>query len=75
MKELLNKFALWYPQNRGLFWGMLIGLIIAVLFLTLGFGATLLIIVCVGVGALLGSRPELRATIGAFFKNLFMRKR
>lgn len=75
MKELLNKFPTWYSDNKGLFWGIVIGLAIAILFLTVGFGATLLIIICVGIGAFIGSRPDIRAAIVAFFKSLFTRKK
>ncbi len=75
MKELLNKFPIWYASNRGLFWGLTIGLAIAILFLSIGFWATLLIIVCVGVGALIGSRPDIRAAIVAFFTTLFKRNK
>lgn len=68
MKE---RFFEWYAQNKGLFWGMLIGLIVAILFMTIGFGYTLLIAVCVGVGAFFGARPDIRKAIGAYFTNLF----
>lgn len=75
MKEFLNKFSQWYPENKGLFWGILIGLAIAILFLTIGFGATLLIIICVGVGAFLGTHPQVREMIANFFKSLFTRNK
>jgi uncharacterized membrane protein len=74
MKKFAELFLRWYPENRGLFWGIVAGLIVAVLFLTIGFGSTLLIIVCVGIGALLGSRPDIRAAIAAFFKTLLTRR-
>ncbi len=67
----MNKFLEWVAQNKGLFWGLVIGLAIAVLFLTIGFWATLLIAICMGVGAFLGMHPEVRAVISAFFTNLF----
>lgn len=75
MNDFMNKFSNWYAEHTGLFWGIVIGLAIAILFLTIGFWATLLIAICVGVGALLGSRPDLRMAIGNFFTNLFTRKR
>ena len=40
MKE---KFFEWYGEHGGLFWGMVIGLAVAILFLTIGFWATLLL--------------------------------
>ncbi len=71
---MLNRFLEWVAGNKGLFWGMVIGLAVAILFLTIGFFPTLLIAICVGVGAFLGTHPEVRAAIGAFFTNLFARK-
>ncbi|MEA4853594.1 MAG: DUF2273 domain-containing protein [Christensenella sp.] len=71
MKE---KFLGWLENNKGLFWGIVIGLVVAILFLTIGFWATLLIAICVGVGAFLGSRPDIRAAISDWFFNLFQKK-
>ncbi|MEA5004595.1 MAG: DUF2273 domain-containing protein [Christensenella sp.] len=71
MKE---KFLEWLNENKGLFWGIVIGLAVAILFLTIGFWATLLIAICVGIGAFLGSRPDIRALIGEWFLNLFNKK-
>ena len=75
MKKFFEAFSAWYASNRGLFWGVVIGLAIAILFLAIGFWATLLIIICVGIGALLGTRPDIRAAIFAFFTNLFTRRK
>lgn len=66
-----DKFFDWYNANKGLFWGIIIGLAIAVLFLTIGFWRTLLIVVCVGIGAFLGSRPDIRESISDLFTGLF----
>ncbi|MEG0381620.1 MAG: DUF2273 domain-containing protein [Christensenella sp.] len=71
MKE---KFFEWYDENRGLFWGIIVGLAIAILFLTIGFWATFLIGLCVGIGAFLGSRPDVRALIRDWFVGLFTKK-
>lgn len=68
MKE---RFFLWYESNRRLFWGMLIGLITAVLFLTIGFWRTLLIGVCIGAGAFISTHEEILNVIYDFFNNLF----
>ena len=70
-----DKFFEWYEENRGLFWGIVIGLAIAILFMTVGFGYTILILFCVGVGAFLGARPDIRKAIGAFFSSLFSSKK
>lgn len=71
MKE---KFLEWYGENSGLFWGIAIGLLVAILFLTIGFWATILIALCVGIGAFLGSRPDIRTLIGNWFTGLFTKR-
>lgn len=71
MKE---RFFTWYASNKTLFWGMVIGFAIAILFLTIGFWRTLLIGICVSVGAFLGARPDVRQAIGNFFASLFQKK-
>ena len=67
----MEAFRSWIRENKGLFTGMCIGLLVAILFLTIGFWATLLIFVCVGVGAYLGSHPETREKISEWFTSLF----
>lgn len=69
-----SKIADWIAKNRGLFFGMVIGLVIAILFLTIGFFPTLLIMICVGIGAFLGSRKDIRDALSAWFTGLFNRK-
>lgn len=61
----------WISENKGLFIGMCIGLTVAILFLSIGFWATLLIGVCVGVGAFLGKRKDVRESIGNKFSSMF----
>ena len=69
-----DKFFEWYGENSGLFWGIIIGLLVAILFLTIGFWATILIALCVGVGAFLGSRPDIRLMIKECFMGLFTKR-
>lgn len=69
-----DKFFNWYCDNKGLCWGLTIGLAIAILFLTIGFWRTLLIAVCMGIGAFLGQRPDVRETISDFFTGIFKKK-
>lgn len=64
-------FVDWIQENKGLFTGLVIGLAIAILFLTIGFWQTVLLAVCAGIGAYLGGHPEVRAAIPEFFKRLF----
>lgn len=67
----MEAFHNWIRENKGLFIGMCIGLAIAILFLTIGFWATLLILVCVGVGAFFGANPQARESISGWFSSLF----
>lgn len=66
MKWLLD----WISLNKGTFVGLVIGLAIAILFLTIGFWQTVLIAACTGVGAFLGGRADARAAIGHFFRDM-----
>lgn len=69
----MNRFREWYGSNRGLFIGLCIGVAVAVLFLTIGFWATLLIAVCAGVGAYFGKHSEVRERIGQKISEIFKR--
>jgi len=73
--DMWKRFYDWCAANKGLFWGIVIGLAIAILFLTIGFWRTLLIAVCAGIGAFLGTHENVRKAISMFFENLFTRKK
>ena len=70
----MRAFCKWASQNKGLFTGMCIGLAVAILFLTIGFWATLLIAVCVGIGAFLGARQDVHELIAEKIESLFRKK-
>ena len=70
----MKTFKDWVHNNKGLFTGMCIGLAVAILFLTIGFWATLLIGVCVCVGAYVGTHPGIIEAIGNSIKSLFIKK-
>jgi len=70
----MKTFAKWISENKGLFIGMCIGLVVAILFLTIGFWATLLIAACIGVGAFFGANPALREKVAEKFLSLFHKK-
>jgi len=67
MEALLN----WSRENKGLIVGICVGLTVAILFLTIGFWATLLIAACMGAGAFLGTHPKTRMYISDWFVSLF----
>ena len=67
----MEAFNSWVRENKGLFIGMCVGLAIAILFLSIGFWATLLIVVLMGAGAYLGGNPQARDNISSWFTSLF----
>ena len=64
MKEFFRKY-------KSVIIGAGIGLVLAVLMLTIGFFKTLLIILLGGVGALIGGVPVIRDRIKDLFEKLF----
>lgn len=64
-------FLGWISDNKGQFVGLMIGLAIAILFLTVGFWETVLLGACTWVGGYLGAHTEVRHAIGEFFRGLF----
>ena len=67
MEALLN----WFRENKGLVVGICAGLTAAILLLTIGFWATLLIAVFVGAGAFFGTHHEVCKDISDWFVSLF----
>lgn len=61
----------WISDNKGQFVGLMIGLAVAILFLSIGFWETVLLGVCTLVGGYLGAHPEVRKAMADFFKGLF----
>lgn len=61
MKEKLLQF---YKGNAGKCNGVIVGLVIGILLLTLGFWGTLLLALCVGIGLWLGGRKDRGQPIG-----------
>lgn len=50
----MNTFLEYLKRNKGLFIGMTIGLVTGILILTINFWRTLLLAICICVGALFG---------------------
>lgn len=55
----MNSFMEFFKNNKGLVIGMAIGLIVGILILTINFWRTLLLAVCIGIGAIFG-KPSIR---------------
>ena len=61
----------WISENKGLFAGLCMGLAAAILILTIGFWATLLIAVLTGAGAFVGAHPHVCKNVSDWFASLF----
>lgn len=66
-KEFLLKSL---SGNRGKITGSAIGLLIAILFLTLGFFRTLLIVICVSLGYYIGKQVDDRVDIAEILSRM-----
>lgn len=55
IKNIFSEIILWINNNKGKFIGGLIGFIVSILILTIGFFKTFFIFLCVTVGCILGS--------------------
>ena len=62
----MNALKEFFENHKSAIIGGFVGLVIAILFLTIGFFATLLIVVLVLLGAVLG-KQEFRLKVKAFF--------
>ena len=58
-------------RNKNIILGGLIGLVLAILFITIGFWKTILVVIFVVLGALIGGFPIIRKKISEFFSKLF----
>jgi len=55
-----NGFVRFVKAHRGAIIGISMGLLIGILLLTIGFFATLLLAICVGLGAFFGSKNRFK---------------
>ena len=60
-----SNFIEFVKTHRGLILGIGIGLLVAILLLTIGFFPTLLIAICVGLGAFFGSKNKFKKKLAA----------
>ncbi len=63
MKEIFVSIIFWINNNRRKFFGGLIGFVLSVLILSIGFWRTLFILICTVVGYLLGSKSYTKRQI------------
>lgn len=67
IKEIFNKFIECVGNNKGKFFGGLLGFIIAILVLIIGFSKTFFIAFCTWVGFFLGSKSDNEETLKELF--------
>lgn len=70
MKELLDEIVIWINHNRRKFIGGLLGFIISVFILTVGFFKTLFIMICTIGGYVLGNNID-KEDIKKFIEKIF----
>lgn len=71
-REIFNKMIEYIKFNKGKVFGGIIGFIIAILVLIIGFFKTFFIVVSTWVGYYLGSKLDNRESIGEFFKKILL---
>lgn len=70
IKNIFSGIILWINNNKRKFFGGLIGLIVSILILTIGFFRTLFIFLCVTVGCILGSLSLTKHDIKGLLENI-----
>lgn len=67
----MSEFWNYVKNHAGVFIGTGIGILIAILLLTVGFWPVILILVLGAIGAIIGGIPAVRRAFGSLFSNLF----
>lgn len=70
-REIPNKIIEYIKINKGKFFGTLIGLLTAILILTIGFLKTILIVLCTCFGFFIGTRFDNGETLKGLLENIF----
>ncbi len=69
IKDIIDKLLDYTKHNTGKFMGTVIGLIIAIMMLLLGFFKTIFILLCASLGYVIGSKID----EGESLKSLFLK--
>ncbi len=70
-REIFNELIRWIESNKGKAIGGIVGFIVAILVLTIGFFKTLFIIICIGLGIYIGSVNNKAEKIQRLIERLF----
>ena len=65
-----NGFVKFVKTHKGAIIGISLGLIVGILLLTIGFFSTLLIAICVGIGAFFGSNNKYKKKLFAILDKI-----
>ncbi|MFW6007502.1 MAG: DUF2273 domain-containing protein [Halanaerobiales bacterium] len=68
--KLIEDFLRYIILNKSKFIGAVIGLVIGILFLTIGFFKTILLFLCVLIGYIIGGRLEVEGSIKEFLDKI-----
>ena len=67
----MESFVEFWNRNRAAIIGCASGIVIGILFLTIGFFPTILLAVLGGAGAFIGAKPGFRSAVAGFFGRIF----
>ncbi|MDO5044553.1 MAG: DUF2273 domain-containing protein [Coriobacteriia bacterium] len=70
----MQEFGVFYHRNTNAFWFSLLGFLIALSFLTIGVGRTLVFIIFIFLGVVFGQYLDGKPRIIAFFHRLIKRR-
>lgn len=70
MREMLKKLIEYIEENKGCFFGGILGFLIAILILTIGFLKTFFIVLCTFIGLFLGSKSDDEETLKVLFRRI-----
>lgn len=69
---MLNKLIEYIlTEHRGKVIGVTLGLVVSILFVTLGFWRTVFVVLCILFGYLIGKKVDEQMDLEAWIKNLF----
>jgi len=70
-KELFNELTEYIKENKGKVLGGFIGFLIGILILIIGFFKTLFIVLCTGIGLIIGSKTYTMEDFKKLLERLF----
>ena len=72
---MFSKFMDWIKNHKGKFFGGILGFLIAILVLNIGFFKTLFIVLCTWIGYYLGSKSDNKENFKELIEKIIPRNR